>query len=74
MWLGRHAFYTIIGREDDFGQLQCLFREKRGEPIDSRKELLAASKKALNSWSYNRPLIGAYRIKYFYVLLLYIST
>lgn len=53
MWLGRHAFYTIIGREDDFGQLQCLFREKRGEPIDSRKELLAASKKALNSWSYN---------------------
>ncbi|KAL7479443.1 hypothetical protein ACHAW6_005173, partial [Cyclotella cf. meneghiniana] len=49
-WLGKRAFYTVIGRESGFKHLRRLFREVRSETVGNRKDLVLASKRGLDSW------------------------
>ena len=50
LWLGRHAFYTMMGKESELRQLRGLFRDRRDVAIDNRQELIAAATKALELW------------------------
>ena len=50
LWLGHHAFYSVIGRESGFKELRDLFHERRNVPVHNRRELVSASKRALRSW------------------------
>lgn len=50
LWLGRHAFYTVIGREDGFEKLRSSFHERKNVKVRNRAELKNATEKAQKSW------------------------